>query len=160
MDIRRANVSDIPAIGRLLGQVLTVHHAGRPDLFKANTRKYSDEQLAELIRDDARPIFIASDDSGNVLGHAFCELQEVQGDNVLVDRRVLYIDDICVDEAARHQHVGRALCEHALAFAKAQGVYHVTLRVWECNPGARAFYESMGFTPYATNMEVVLDADR
>ena len=32
----------------------------------------------------------------------------------------------------------------------------VTLRVWECNPGARAFYEAMGFVPYATNMERII----
>ena len=49
MMIRRAIQSDIPGINRLLRQVLMVHHSGRPDLFKANAKKYTDEQLAEYV---------------------------------------------------------------------------------------------------------------
>ena len=156
MDIRRANPTDIPALGRLLAQVLTVHHSGRPDIFKSNVRKYSDEQLAEIICDDTRPIFVGVDETGEVLGYAFCVFQKTEGDNVLQDHRALYIDDICVDETARHRQVGKQLCEFVVNFAKEQGFYHVTLRVWECNPGARAFYEAMGFVPYATNMERII----
>ena len=34
-DIRKALPQDLPAVNRLLEQVLAVHHAGRPDLFNA-----------------------------------------------------------------------------------------------------------------------------
>ena len=40
MRIRRAQERDMEGINRLLFQVLTVHHNGRPDLFKENVKKY------------------------------------------------------------------------------------------------------------------------
>lgn len=45
MTIRRATAADIPQIDELLRQVLEVHHAGRPDLFKGGVKKYTDEEL-------------------------------------------------------------------------------------------------------------------
>ncbi|MBQ5410006.1 MAG: GNAT family N-acetyltransferase, partial [Muribaculaceae bacterium] len=64
MKIRRAKNEDIPRIHELLTQVNNVHANGRPDLFKSGNRKYTDEQLIEIIADaDARPIFIAADDN-------------------------------------------------------------------------------------------------
>ena len=52
MLIRRAKLSDTEGINRLLYQVCMVHHMGRPDLFVAGAKKYTDEQLAEIIKDD------------------------------------------------------------------------------------------------------------
>ncbi len=49
MQIRHAGTQDIPGIDRLLSQVLTVHHNGRPDLFRANARKYNDDELKEIL---------------------------------------------------------------------------------------------------------------
>lgn len=44
MNIRRANNTDMNGINKLLHQVLMVHHNGRPDLFKSNAKKYTDEE--------------------------------------------------------------------------------------------------------------------
>ena len=49
MNIRRAETGDIPRLGDLLLQVCRVHHQGRPDLFRAGGRKYTDEELAVLL---------------------------------------------------------------------------------------------------------------
>ena len=143
-------------INDLLNQVLMVHHNGRPDLFKSNTRKYMDEELLELIADDTRPIFVGVDETGQVMGYAFCVFQCHENDNILTDIKTLYIDDLCVDETLRGQHVGKQLYEYVLKFAKEQGCYNVTLNVWECNPGAKKFYESCGLIPYKTCMEKIL----
>ena len=43
MNIRRAKEKDMNGINKLLCQVLMVHHNGRPDLFKADVKKYTDE---------------------------------------------------------------------------------------------------------------------
>lgn len=156
MTIRNAQKSDIPAILRLLGQVLMVHHNGRPDLFKADCTKYTPEELASLLEDEARPVFAAFDDAGTMLGYAFCILQVHSGDNILTDIRTLYIDDLCVDEAARGQHVGTALYEYVLDYARAIGCYNVTLNVWTCNASAMKFYEAMGMAPQKIGMEQIL----
>lgn len=154
MIIRRAKASDMEGINKLLYQVLMVHYEGRPDLFRANTKKYTDEELLEIIADDSRPIFVGVDEQEQVLGYSFCMFEQHGG--AMTPIKSLYIDDLCVDETRRGQHVGKQIYEYVLAFAREQGCYNVTLNVWECNPSARKFYDAMGLKPYKTGMEKIL----
>ncbi len=156
MEIRRAQEKDMEDINRLLLQVCLVHHRGRPDLFKYGAKKYTDQQLKDLIADDSRPIFVAADENGRVLGYAFCVFQQYPDNNILTDIKTLYIDDLCVDETLRGHHIGRSLYDHVLNYAKESGCYNVTLNVWSCNQGAMKFYESCGLKPQKTGMEVIL----
>ena len=154
--VRAATKEDIPAILELLVQVDMVHHQGRPDLFKGPATKYNAEELAGILEDEHTPVFVFEDEEGKVLGHAFCIHKQILGDSVLTDIKTLYIDDICVDENARGKHVGKALYDAVLSYARQQGCYNVTLNVWTCNPGAMKFYESMGMTPQKIGMEQIL----
>ncbi len=154
--IRRAQEQDIPDVLKLLVQVCMVHHNGRPDLFKGPATKYTAEQLKEIFADDNKPVFVLVNEEERVLGYAFCIHQEHPGDNILTDIRTLYIDDLCVDEACRGQHVGRQLYEHVLDYAKKNGYYNVTLNVWSCNEPAMKFYEKCGLVPQKIGMEKIL----
>ena len=145
MEVRRAQEKDMERIDALLMQVEKVHHDGRPDLFRCGQKKYTDEQLKELIHDDQRPIFVAVDEKDEVLGYAFCIFQQYLNHNIMADIKTIYIDDLCVDENLRGQHIGRTLYDSVLAFAKEQGCYNVTL-----------FYESCGLKPQKIGMEVIL----
>lgn len=168
MRIRRADPRDIPQIDVLLREVLDVHHAGRPDLFKPAAAKYTDDQLRTMIADDAMPIFVAVEpgagsiadgapgNADRLLGYAFCQFQRHVDDNILTDILTLYIDDLCVDESQRGRHVGTALYRHVLGFAKAAGCHNVTLNVWACNEAAMGFYERCGLKPQKIGMETVL----
>lgn len=156
MRIIRATEKEMDGINRLLLQVLMVHHNGRPDLFKSNTKKYMDEELKSLLRDDKRPIFVALDEAGEVLGYAFCVFQQHIGDNILTDIKTLYIDDLCVDESIRGQHIGKQLYEYVLEFARQSQCYNVTLNVWACNESAIKFYEKCGLKPQKFGMETIL----
>lgn len=156
MKIRRAQEKDMKDLDRLLFQVNMVHHKGRPDLFKAGQRKYTDDQLLEIIQDDRRPVFVAENEEGNVVGYAFCIFQQRLNDNILTDIKSLYIDDLCVDEVCRGQHVGSALYEYVKDFAREQGCYNLTLNVWALNEGARRFYEKCGLRPQKIGMETIL----
>ena len=156
MQIRRAQTSDIPDIQRLLIQVCTVHAEGRPDLFQVGGTKYTAEELEQIIADDNRPIFVGVGDDGHVQGYAFCVIEDFTQDTARTHVRSLYIDDICVDEASRGQHVGSAVYRHVIDWAREQGFYNVTLNVWSCNPGAQRFYEAMGMKPFKIGMEQVL----
>lgn len=155
LTIRRAGAQDIPAIGRLLYQVHKVHSDARPDLFKPGARKYTDEELTHILADDGTPVFVALRD-GAVLGYAFCIHQQHLHSNSLTDIKTLYIDDLCVDEAARGLHVGRALYDRVLDYARACGCYNVTLNVWAGNEGAHRFYEKVGMKPQKYGMETIL----
>ena len=159
MLIRFAIDDDLPGIRSMLGQVLALHAEGRPDIFRAGTRKYSDEEILALIADDERPLFVAvAEDAapGELMGYAICKIEDFRASNNHQPIRTLYIDDFVVDEAVRGQHVGSTLFEHVKAWAREQGFYNVTLNVWECNPGARAFYEAMGMRVMKTEMEAIL----
>ena len=155
IEIARAGQEDIPDIINLLGQVLEVHHNGRPDIFKTSATKYKGTELAELLSDDKRPIFVAKR-GGRVLGYAFCIIKITENDNILQDTKTLYIDDLCVDESERGEGIGRALYVYVKSYAKEIGCYNLTLNVWECNTGAKRFYESMGLLPRNTLMETIL----
>ncbi len=153
--VRRAEEKDVAAIIELLKQVNKVHYDGRPDLFKLAT-KYTADELKEIIANDQTPVFVCADENGKVLGHGFCVFQRPENTNLLQDILTLYIDDICVDENSRGLHVGSAIYNHIIEFAKQSGCYNVTLNVWSCNPGAMKFYEKLGLVPYKVGMEKIL----
>ena len=154
--VRRAEIADIPRILELLIQVDMVHHNGRPDIFKGPATKYNEEELRAIIVDDQAPVFVWTDETDIPMGHAFCIHKQITDDHVLKDIKTLYIDDICVDEAARGRHIGKDLYDHVIEYARKSGCYNVTLNVWSCNPGAQRFYEAMGLVPQRIGMEKIL----
>lgn len=153
--IRQAQKQDIHQILELLHQVNMVHHKLRPDLFKPHTTKYDAQELEALLQDPKSLIFVF-DSEGSILGHAFCLIQEVKSHRLLEDIKTLYIDDICVDESARGQHVGKALFEHIRNYAQTIGCHNITLNVWEGNTPAQSFYQHMGMGVQKTGMEIIL----
>ena len=155
MDIRFAQVRDIPDMIELLRQVGEVHHQIRPDLFRAGAQKYDEAALEKLLADPNRPI-LAAVEKGALLGYAFCILQVTEGDPVLRDRKVMYIDYLCVDEIRRGQGVAGALYRAVCDYARELDCDAVTLNVWCGNDRAMAFYEKCGLKPQKVGMEYVL----
>ena len=155
MEIRLANHTDNPGMIRLLQQVGQVHHDIRPDLFREGAQKYSEEDLAALLQDVTRPIFVGVED-GRMLGYCFCVIEEVKDNPVLRDVKSLYIDDLCVDETIRGKHVGSKLYDHVCHYAREIGCGSVTLNVWCGNDSAMRFYESRGMKPRKIYMETTL----
>ncbi len=155
MNIRRAEDKDSKKVIDLLQQVLEIHAALRPDLFFSGTTKYTEEEVQEIFADDERPVYVAVDENDEVLGYVFCQIGFHEKTNNGPEYRFIYIDDLCVDEKARGQHVGEALFEHVKKVARDMGCYEVNLHVWEGND-ARIFYERMGMIPQQTTMEYIL----
>ena len=154
--IRRAKERDTDHVLDLLSQVLMVHHNGRPDIFKANATKYSREELSEMFRDDLNPIFVWTDENDVAQGYLFCQTEQHAGHAVLTDIRTLYIDDLCVEEAMRGRGIGRALYEFAVQYARENGYYNLTLRVWNLNEPAMRFYKSLGLQTQNEHLEQIL----
>lgn len=156
MIIRRAQVKDIPAIIKLLSQVLEIHASIRPDIFKPRTTKYTNDELAKLIKDDQKPIYVAVNDEDEVLGYVFTQLQEQPFSTNMVQFKSIFIDDLCVDSAARSHGVGRALLDFVKEEGKRLGCYEITLNVWAGNDSAIRFYEKNGLKTKETTMEYIL----
>lgn len=155
MITRIAEEKDIPEIARLLLHVHGVHSEKRPDIFKRGSRKYTDEELKELLNDGLYRIFVA-EDSGDIAGYIFCILEVTENDKSLADRKNLYIDDLCVDPSYQRQGVGTLLLEKARVCAREEKCNSVTLNVWELNEGAMKFYEKAGFKVMKTVLEEIL----
>lgn len=156
MNIRRAGEKDIPRLIELLQQVLDIHAKIRPDIFISGTTKYTNDELLQMILDDRNPIYVAVNEKDLCMGYAFCQLKEQPFSNNMVPFTSLFIDDLCVDQSLRGQHIGESLFEFVKAEAKRLGCYEVTLNVWAGNTSAEHFYEKMGMKTKERQMEYIL----
>lgn len=160
LSIRRAEEKDIPEVAKLLLEVNKVHSDIRPDLFKAGARKYTDDELREIFRDGGKPVFVAEhttdDGRKSISGYAFCISKRFIDDNNMTDVKTLYIDDLCVDENSRGTHIGSALYNYVVSYARANGYYNITLNVWAGNDSAIRFYEKVGLGYQKYGMELIL----
>ena len=154
--IRKASGKDIPRLIALLEQVAAIHNNARPDLFKANSKKYNVSDLEALLRDPKVTIFVAADEDDIAVGYIFCMLNEYKDHAIMQDKKMLYIDDLCVDETQRGKGIGRMLFAHACAYAREQGCYNITLNVWAGNDSARRFYENLGMKEQKRTLEMIL----
>lgn len=157
MTIRLAQPKDIPALLGLLKQILSVHHQARPDIFKKEGSKYSEQDLENLMMQKQTPIFVYENADDQILGHLFVTIKEVTDNPVLQPIKTLFIEDLCVDQAARGQKIGDQLYQFAVNYAKEIGCYNLTLNVWNDNEGALRFYQRQGMKAQETVMEIIID---
>ncbi len=155
--IRFAEQKDAPRISALLRQVLEVHAAVRPDMYRSGTQKYSEAGVLDLLRNPECVLFVETDESDRAIGYAICFQKTVEDDGPIVGRRELYIDDLCVDEAERRSGVGQRLFARVKQYAAENGFDWITLNVWNDNKTALAFYERMGLTARRTILEYRID---
>ena len=109
MIIRKAEEKDIPRILELLKQVLQIHADIRPDIFIPDTTKYTTDELTELLKNKEKPVYVAVNEDDVCIGYAFCQLQEQPFSNNMVPFKSLFIDDLCVDQEIRGQHIGESM---------------------------------------------------
>ena len=156
MTIRKAQENHVSRIVELLGQVLQIHAEIRPDIFIPDTTKYTEQELATLLKDEKKPIYVAVNEEDVCLGYAFCQVKEQPFSNNMVQFQSLFIDDLCVDRFARGQHIGESLFDYVKQEAKRMGCYEVTLNVWAGNTSAEKFYEKMGMKTKERQLEYIL----
>ena len=75
MNIRRAEEKDIPQIEELLYQVHKVHSDKRPDLFIPGSKKYTTNELKEILADNEKPVYVADND-GVIFGICLLRLSK------------------------------------------------------------------------------------
>ena len=156
MTIRKAQEKDMPRIIEVLGQNLQNHAEIRPDIFIPDTTKYTEQELAALLKDEKKPIYVAVNEEDVCMGYAFCQVKEQPFSNNMVQFQSLFIDDLCVDRFARGQHIGESLFDYVKQEAKRMGCYEVTLNVWAGNISAEKFYEKMGMKTKERQLEYIL----
>lgn len=144
VQVRKAEKKDISSILSLLDEVNEIHEKARPDIFKRG-QKYHEKDVEALLEDKKVHILVAEEET--VLGYAILFEEEQKEDELMKERRFLYLDDLCVDKKARGKGVGSLLLREAEKLARSLSYSTITLRVWSFNKKAIAFYQKEGYLP-------------
>lgn len=153
--IRCADISDKKRIGELLYQVHELHAKARPDIFKSGARKFSEEELELRLRDSKNPVFVYEDEDG-VCAYVMCIYESTKDKEYMHKRKVLFIDDLCVDASKRGLGIGEKLYRYVVNIARENKCSSVSLHVWNDNKSALKFYERLGMQAKYTEMEEIL----
>ena len=136
-----AQPKDREAVDVLARQVYSLHLAWRPDLFAQADCLYPEERFLEAIRN--RSLYVAKL-GGEVAGYALLPIVEIDVP-AMTRRRIMKVEELCVEESCRGQGIGRAMMEDILALARAFRCRDVGLQVYPQNQQALAFYQACGF---------------
>lgn len=142
MKIRRATENDLPVAEALLRELDEEQKEWR--VFRLR-RNFVDQVLARYRQElnDERALFLVAEEDGEVVGMVHAAVHVPSSAS---DERAIELSGAVVRRDHRGRGVGRALVAEAVRFAREVGVGRVTLKVFARNEGARAFWESLGFS--------------
>ena len=136
-------------VNRLARQVHEMHVQWRPDLYQMPEELFPEELYAELVKN--RELYVAKLDSA-VIGFALLKMRVSEGVGK-VTRKIMLIDQVCVDEALRNHGIGTQMMEEVRALARAFGCTDLQLGVYPQNDAAVSFYQKCGFMIRSIDMQ-------
>ena len=143
-----ARDADRPAVNAMARQVHAMHVAWRPDLYEMVEELYPEDRFRQAVEE--KQLYVAKL-SGTVVGYALLRVREANQPG-LVKRRVMLVDEICVEESCRNQGIGQEMMAEVCALARAFGCRDLQLGVYPQNDAAVAFYQKCGFTIRSIDM--------
>ena len=144
-----ATKHDRAEVERLAKQVHEMHVAWRPDLFQMPEELYPDELYSQLIK--ARELYVAKL-NGTVVG--YCWLRMRVSDAIgRIPRKIMLIDQLCVDEEFRNHGIGTQMVTEIRALARAFRCTDLQLGVYPQNDAAVSFYQKCGFMIRSIDMQ-------
>ena len=144
-----ANIKDREIINKLARQVHAMHVAWRPDIYEMVDTLYPASRMEEAIA--ARELYVAKLD-GQIVGYVSLKIRNYDRPG-LVKRKVMLVDEICVEESVRGHGIGKAMMEDVHALAKAFRCTDLQLGVYPQNDDAVGFYQKCGFTIRSIDMQ-------
>jgi ribosomal protein S18 acetylase RimI-like enzyme len=131
--VRRGELADAPAIGRLLHDFNTEYDEPTPG------PQALAERVAQLLADGQTIVLLGG---AGPDGIAVLRLRPA----IWTPGLECYLAELYVAPDRRGQGLGRALMEAAIDHARLEGADHMDLGTGEDDVAARALYESLGFT--------------
>lgn len=144
-----ARPGDLEAVNALALQIHAMHVAWRSDIFEMVPKLYTEERFREAVRQ--RQLYVARI-GGVVAGYALLKILNYDWPGV-VRRKVMEIDELCVDELCRGQGIGTEMMQDIHALAKAFRCTDLQLGVYPQNDDAVGFYQKCGFTIRSITMQ-------
>jgi ribosomal protein S18 acetylase RimI-like enzyme len=143
--VRRATDTDAPALGRLGGMLLRLHHTLDPQRFIAPGTDpeggYEWFLRTQLTEDDA--VVLVAEKDRAVVGYVFAALEPMSWKELREACGVIH--DIAVDEVGRRSGVATALMDAAIEWLRSRGAPRVVLGTAERNAAAQRLFEKLGF---------------
>lgn len=144
-----ARESDFEEFSRLDAQGHALHVTWRPDIYCPCEGAFPKDYFLECIHQ--RRVFMAKV-QGTVVGYVLFRIWQTGGSGN-VPRKILDLDSIVVDQAARGQGFGTQMMAELRVLAKAFGCTDLQLSVYPQNDAAVDFYQKCGFTIRNINMQ-------
>lgn len=144
-----ARKADFDAVNAMAAQVHAMHVAWRPDIYEMVEQLYPLERFEEVIRQ--RQLYVAKI-NGITVGYVLLKTRNYDWPGV-VRRKVMMIEELCVEESVRNQGIGKQMMQEVRALAKAFRCTDLQLGVYPQNDEAVAFYQKCGFTIRSIDMQ-------
>lgn len=153
--IREAVPADYPALTPISDEVHGLHAAAHPHTFRPIGSGSSLPQVwfDDLLAGDMSTILVAEIEN-TIVGFVIANVFDTPPFEVLVPRRIVFVDSMVVTATQRGKGIGRALVDAAIAYGRAKGATNLELTVWEFNRSAMAFYERLGLTTIHRAMQL------
>ena len=142
MEVRKAEMKDLPAVSRLYRLLNEDMAALQP----AYVRPADQDEafLRESVRKKTSDILLAVEGEA-VRGFALVQLRHTPPYTCIVPHTYVYLLDLVMDTPVRGRGGGRLLLAAVKAWAKEMGAEYVELQVFSQNTRARQLYEGEGF---------------
>ena len=147
--LQLASPADRACEERLAQQVHAFHVQWRPDLCTMPGELYPQELFSEMIQN--RELYVAKID-GIVAGYCRLVMKQASGIGI-VPRKVMLIDQFCVDEPLQNHGIGTQMAAEIRVLAKAFGCTDLQLGVYPQNDAAVSFWQKCGFMIQSITMQ-------
>jgi len=144
-----ARPGDREAVNVLAKQIHEMHVSWRPDIYEMVPELYPEERFLDAVKQ--RQLYVARV-GGVVAGYALLKIRQYDWSGV-VRRKVMVIDELCVDELCRGQGIGTEIMAEIRVLAKAFRCTDLQLGVYPQNDDAVGFYQKCGFTIRSIDMQ-------
>lgn len=144
MKIRRATLSDIPALVALNRMIHAMHAAAFPGTFR---QEPPDEVVADAFKAamEAPSSYWLLAEEQQTAAYLSADFRERPETWHTVQHRVCYIGGFVVVPHCRRRGIARALLAELTREADSRGVVRIELDVWAFNDEARQAFANLGF---------------
>lgn len=147
MIIRNAKINDINQIIPLMLQVSEMHYSERKDIFKEKGVEKIKLELKGSLENNEN--ILVAEENNNIVGVVIFKIKIVREHINLIDRKVIWINELVVDE--------KELEQNCLMRLKNNKCDAVELNCWEFNEKALRFYERYGMNTQRRIMDLKIN---
>ena len=150
--IQLARQKDRQAVEKLARQIHSMHIAWRPDIYEMSEELFPEARFDAAIANRELYVAILND---QVVGYALVKIRFADW-NGIVPRKIMLIDEFCVEETLRRHGIGTQMLSEIKILAKAFGCTDLQLSVYPQNDDAVGFYQKNGLMIQDIKMQMKL----